>query len=719
MKIFYLLLCFCLPLFISAQNIDTISMFKATVQDLRDLPLIPKKEDLVTTASKKAETILSAPASMTIITAQEIEGFGANNLGEILDRVTSMYVLGSYGAPHHSMVAMRGTATQVNNFHVLVLLNGRPLREGFSLGFHQHIYMAYPIQSIEKIEIIRGSGSVLYGSNAYTGVINIITKQNQKKTHIYAHLRNGSLDTWQSNISIAKKIKEFRVQIHTLWNTTEGWQFVSRGESDMGLVNGQETIINPPKSIDMQNKSATFVLEMSYKGLKTQVFGGEHGYQYMNQSPNWGNPIYNYLKMKYYFADISYQKTWAEKWDWQINLNYGNTVRIGYVDSQSNPLISNVSGLTYLGESSLRYKITPQMNILGGFTVLKSVANFIAYNNLSDGKPFNLYGNESNPDPSKPVDNVSENWYTAYFQYDYQPFEFIKIDLGGQFNKTSSPNIDFVPRLNMVLHWKENLFAKLIYGQAFRSPSMLERFNNTKVINSDARPFLVGGGNEVSPEKIGTAEMQIGYKKNDSQFTLTYFNSVQNNLIVRSLPSDSLVIATVGNIGQKLPIPKIINRGKFYAQGLEAEGKFTFFKNFYATVSASWFKVRNDTKEQRSMGMPNFMLKTGLLYEAPKKGLMVGLFNAYFGQGDDIQSRYKEANPPVKPYHNLSLNIHWNMKKFYNGLQTKSEVLLNLYINNLLNVEIYYPEYNRRIINSIEGRAGRAVYASFIYNFNK
>ncbi len=129
-------------------------------------------EEVVVTASRRAQSTLEAPNSITIITAEEIRLSGATNLPELLRRVPGADVMamgvGSYN------VSFRGFNQRLAN-KVLVLVDGRPEWQDF-LGFVLWPGMPIGLEEIERIEVIRGPGSALYGANAMLGVINIITR---------------------------------------------------------------------------------------------------------------------------------------------------------------------------------------------------------------------------------------------------------------------------------------------------------------------------------------------------------------------------------------------------------------------------------------------------------------------------------------------------------------------------------------------------------------
>jgi outer membrane cobalamin receptor len=76
-----------------------------------------------------------------------------------------------------SLIAVRGDQTRANAGHILILINGRPVREILEGGVSSDILESFPINILERIEVVKGPGSVLYGSDAFSGVINLITKK--------------------------------------------------------------------------------------------------------------------------------------------------------------------------------------------------------------------------------------------------------------------------------------------------------------------------------------------------------------------------------------------------------------------------------------------------------------------------------------------------------------------------------------------------------------
>jgi outer membrane receptor for ferrienterochelin and colicins len=129
----------------------------------------------VVTASKSSETVSDAPGVVSVVTSDELFRFGSVTLREALDRVPGL--TGTTASfTDRSMVASRGDQVMSNGGHLLILLNGRPTREILEGGIVSDLLESFPVSVLERIEVVKGPGSVMYGSNAVSGVINLITR---------------------------------------------------------------------------------------------------------------------------------------------------------------------------------------------------------------------------------------------------------------------------------------------------------------------------------------------------------------------------------------------------------------------------------------------------------------------------------------------------------------------------------------------------------------
>ena len=153
-------------------------------------------EEVVVSASRTATAPSDAPAATTIITAEEIRLSGATNIPDILRRVPGMSILTMGSA--NANLAIRGFNQRISN-KLLVLVDGRSAYFDF-LGGTFFRTLSIDLADIERIEVIRGPGSTLYGANAFGGVINIITKAPGAEEGGQVRIAGGSGETLQGNV---------------------------------------------------------------------------------------------------------------------------------------------------------------------------------------------------------------------------------------------------------------------------------------------------------------------------------------------------------------------------------------------------------------------------------------------------------------------------------------------------------------------------------------
>ncbi|MFZ1131333.1 MAG: Plug domain-containing protein, partial [Terriglobales bacterium] len=139
--------------------------------DLASMDLEQLMNLKVTTASLFSDKLSEAPGIMSVVTSDELRRFDGLTLNEILQRVPGLTGSTQYFVDR-SLVAARGDQTKTNGGHILFLINGRPTREVMEGGVISDLLESFPVEILERIEIIKGPGSVLYGSNAFSAVVN-------------------------------------------------------------------------------------------------------------------------------------------------------------------------------------------------------------------------------------------------------------------------------------------------------------------------------------------------------------------------------------------------------------------------------------------------------------------------------------------------------------------------------------------------------------------
>lgn len=160
-------------------------------EPLKQLSLAQLGDVEVTTASKKPEEVWKTPAAVYVLTNEDIRRSGATSIPEVLRLVPGVQV--SRIDNDHWAVAIRGFADQFSK-SMLVLIDGRSLYTPLFAGVYWALQDGIMLEDVERIEVIRGPGGTIWGANAVTGVINIITKS-AKETHgAVASAGGGNID---------------------------------------------------------------------------------------------------------------------------------------------------------------------------------------------------------------------------------------------------------------------------------------------------------------------------------------------------------------------------------------------------------------------------------------------------------------------------------------------------------------------------------------------
>jgi iron complex outermembrane receptor protein len=186
----------------------------------------PEEPAVVITATRFPESRLEAPIGMTVITAQQIAESAAKTLPELLSSEAGIVSRDNTGSPDWQ-IDMRGFGI-TGDQNTLVLLDGQRLNENELVSVR---WSAIPIESIERIEIMRGSGSVLYGGGATGGTINIITKTPQlSASGVSAGASVGTYGTREFRTAATAAAEQFGLTLHANDYASDNYRFNNRIE---------------------------------------------------------------------------------------------------------------------------------------------------------------------------------------------------------------------------------------------------------------------------------------------------------------------------------------------------------------------------------------------------------------------------------------------------------------------------------------------------------
>jgi len=633
---------------VSAQSPPAQNPPAATAPDPFSMDLDSLSNTKVTTASKFAEKLSDAPSVITVVSQDEIARFGGITLAEILNRVAGLNISSGF-FQDRTTVAIGGDQSRVDSGHVLFLINGRPIREILESGVSTDLLESFPVGILERIEIIKGPGSVLYGSDAYSGVINLITKKAvDKSLHISAA---GGADAATANSAEALYSNgDLNIvgagQYHQMpvWNTNFG---------------SLPTAITPKsfEDIAVPNNGEGAYLGVNFKGfsfMSTYTGQDEAGFV---------RGTFGDLRWKRGFTDLGYKLKPTPKWDMSFNFTYTRNI----FEAPSYPSVHRDSYEALFEWSN---------------SITLSEKDHLTFGALGD----HIAGTETLTDVTPAVTDAkgSRNSSAGYAELDHKLTDYLKLVGGVQVNKIGAIAVNAVPRAGIIWTPTSEFTIKALYGGAYRAPSLDETLLD--------HPGLRGNPNLV-PETVGTFNLQPSYQTNRFLMSVDLFHSRQEHLIIED-PAD-------------YPARYVNLKAPAAFQGIDAESKYYFSKNWFSMASAL-YQTNHDASVSPLSPIPAFSAKAGVSYQGqagPLTGLTLSVFDAYQGHTPGYS---QTLNPLPDAFHSVSAHFRYDMSKRW-FKSDKRGFAPFIYADNLTNTPVWLPDWGSGTPNTIPVNRGRTI----------
>jgi outer membrane receptor for ferrienterochelin and colicins len=259
-KVFVLLLVLSTPLFLFAQK-DSTSMDTLLQLSLEQLMNIK-----VVTASGYLQTAAEAPSTITVITAQQIRERGYEQLEDALRDVPGIDMIHLNGyAP--TLIYFRGMYG-AENLRALLMIDG--IVENNLVGTNDFAGPAYSLHNVDRIEIIWGPASALYGANAFGGVINIITKKGADINGFTAEQGFGTFNTSFEKVSMGLRKSNLEFDVAGTLYSTDGPKFKNRDPNYAGSYVNKAYSLNARVSYYAKNSTTT----LGYRTYRTPMGWG-------------------------------------------------------------------------------------------------------------------------------------------------------------------------------------------------------------------------------------------------------------------------------------------------------------------------------------------------------------------------------------------------------------------------------------------------------------
>ncbi|HID94313.1 MAG TPA: TonB-dependent receptor, partial [bacterium (Candidatus Stahlbacteria)] len=441
------------------------------------------------------------------------------------------------------------------NYELLLLINGIPFKDIFA-GNRSDAWGGMPVNAIKRIEVIRGPGSALYGANAFSGIINIITKTKDDIDGTEIGARLGSFDTQDAWVLHGANWSGFDVALTIEYHKTDGQRELIDidAQTQLDKIEGTNASLAPGPVNTSQDSLDTrldiskdhWQLRAGYQGRKSGVGVG---------AVSALDPYYNNTDDRFN-VDLTYHNP-------EFTKNLDITAQVSYLDMDT-----SFDGQTFwpVGNASFPYGFQVNAGVANRQTRIEISSLYTGFskhivrtgigyhyadfhkNHISmnfGASPNSEFIDFTDTDGVFAREADRRNWHTFiqdswHFLPDWELTAGLRYDEYSDFGNTTNP------RLALVWQARQDLTTKLLYGQAFRAPTFQQ------MSDTDTNPLALGNPN-LEPETIETWELAFDYRVTKTlHFAMNIFSyDITDKIVLLTEPNSATYQLRYQNMGRQ------------------------------------------------------------------------------------------------------------------------------------------------------------------------
>lgn len=566
-------------------------------KDLSEVSLEELTNIQVYSASKHMQNASDAPSSVTVVTADEIQKYGYRNLGDILRSVPGFYV--TYDRDY-MFVGVRGFGRLGDwNNRVLVMIDGHRSNNNVLGQAMMGNEFLVDVDMIERVEIVRGPSSSLYGTSAFFAVINVITRTNKQIKGVELSFQPGSFGTYEGRATYGHQIRGLGLVLSGTFYDSRGQTLFFPEFDNPANHNGitSDTDYESYKHILATLTYQGFTLQGLFstreKIVPTAYFGAV-----FNDPRDLNVDSHQYLDLGYRHA--------LGKWQLEAQTGYDQARLQGPVPEAplgpGDPVVLNTfsfRGNWWTGEIKVSRDLFERNHVTLGSEII---------DNLRQDQ-----GDVVNPPNAFAAEPNSSLITALYAQDEFAITRRFTLNAGLRYDHYSTFGGTVNPRLGLIVRAAEKTTVKLLYGRAFRAPDVYETSPDFGSFYDD-NPKL-------QPERIqsleGVVEQGLG----------KYFQlggSVYRNRIADLV---SLVSNPVDNNFQYQ------NSGRAQATGMSVEFSGRAPSGLQGKASFDYVDADNDGAGDLVLdNSPRHMAKVNLIVPLAGQRLFAGVEGQFLGR---------------------------------------------------------------------------------------
>lgn len=548
------------------------------IDQLAEMNLEQLMQIEISTASKYRQPSSEAPSSVSVITRNELELLGYRTLSEVIRGVRGFHTTNDRT---YNYTGARGFGRPADyDTRLLVMLNGHRLNESVYDSATLGLDLIVDIGLIDRVEIVRGPSSSLYGTNAFFGVINIITRPASQIDGAEVSGSAGSFDSYRGRASYGGVTQDGTEIV------LSASRFDSRGEPHTFFENFLDT---PSGGIARHldgEEGGSF-----YSNFKSGEFTLHSGF--VTRAKNSGTAAYGTLfndprfenEDQRFFANLGFHKVLTEDLELKSALYYDRYDYDGTfpydiseaADGSETVITKDFSrGERWGATFELLVTALERQKIVVGAELRD---NFRVDQKVHDLEPYFSY-----LDDRRDLQSAA-----AYLQDEITLSDSLKLQIGARVDKYEGLEVEISPRTAMIFQADESTSLKLLAGRAFRAPNAFELFYDDGGVTLKRNPSL-------EPEEIFTYEAVVARQLTDRLLaTLDLYHYRIEDLISQEIDGDGLAVFR--------------NRDEAEASGIELELEALFMNGLRLKTSYAYQEAEEQESGARLTNSPLQMWK--------------------------------------------------------------------------------------------------------------
>lgn len=634
-------------------QVDTTGISKLLTMDLDDL-----MNQKIITASKYEQKRGEAASSIGVITSSRIKQYGYRTIAEVLNSIKGFFLSDD---KNYIYTGVRGFSrpTDYNN-RIVVMLNGHIMNEVVYGSAFMGNELGISLDDIDRIEIIKGPGASVYGSGSMLSTINLITKKGADINGIRVSAGAGSFGTADLSAGYGKKIGSADLFISAKGGTSRGENYyfpeldIASNNNGISKGNDWEHYAGMYGSLTKGNINISGGYSSRSKGIPTGAF----------ETMLTGNV--KSLDNRFY-TEASYSHDINTKSRLKIRLYYDDYYYTGSYPSLTRDSFDSSTGKWAGGEFQY-YLEAGDRNVITAGVEYKYIFRSDYHEWDSDTTYFNK--------------NFPFSFYSVYAQDQFRIAKNLNLTAGMRWDSYTRFGNAFSPRLALVYRYNDNSSLKLLYGEAFRVPTLYEAYYTS----FDAHKV----NPKIKSEKIHALELVWLHKLSGNlsgNFSLYRF-TMRNLIDQITDPSDDLT--QFRNIGE--------------ARGTGAEYEFRFKNESGKTdgfINFTLQKTIDAATDKTLSNSPSFLIKSGVSLLAFNRFTISP--EVFFETGRKTLEGNRTNNVCI-------FNINIVTQQFLRHLE------LSVKANNILNTKYYIPAGNE-FIQDVLIQNSRSIYVKLTARF--